>query len=846
MNIQINFAVGILLSSLLTQNAYSQEPTSNPTTTAPVAPVVQIAPSGVFVKVQDLLTKKKTDAAVSLLQDTLKKEMRADEKKLAEFNLAFLTFQNEKYEQAITLFQDFLKSKSELEAYADYYVGMSYLKLQKNSEAQKEFHKVLDKSPNVKLRNESSNQLGLIAIQDKNFKLAKQYLFRLEKSTRGSEQYPEVIYNLALVEKGLHNQSASCKWANKLYAKHPTYPKISNWGADLAMNEVDGKPSDCKANPDEFRTRMRNLMFGGFDQKAQAEINTVKERLGKEDRFAADQIQAQFFLQEGEVVKALDLLKPYYESMKRNFSFLMIFGSASARAGEVQLAVGSYYSAYKLSPKSKLGRQALYQSAFLSYQFQDYDGAARRFQEFMKAYPSSGLNRDAKWHMAWLSYLKGDYERSYRDFANLQNQKKKSPRAWKSFPSDRVTYWMAMSRFRQGQYEAAKSLFSSLSKDSLVGYYSIAAQARLKKIAAIQSANSKLAQSQKTPTVLPPRAASRFYASTFLMPSTEDDVSTDINTESEETLVANQYEEAPAEATEDGDEATTADNPDAKTVEVVANGVDKDSPFSNALLTRKFEQARDLVTMGMSEWARWDLYEIESKTSNRDYLRTLMSEYTKVGYYHRASYIAQIQFGGQRASLGMEGGRSLWEFAYPQAYSEHVTSFSKKFEVPTELVWGIMRAESQYRRDAISPVGALGLMQVMPFTGHKVASLIGDKSFSANKLLEPETAIKMGSRYLKRMMDTFQNTIPLVAAGYNAGPHRVKTWLANFGNLETDEFIEHIPFLETRNYVKRVMSNCQVYSDLYNSKKEMFPYLAETVPAKFTQEIVSKENWDDI
>ncbi|MNT48620.1 Soluble lytic murein transglycosylase precursor [compost metagenome] len=157
-----------------------------------------------------------------------------------------------------------------------------------------------------------------------------------------------------------------------------------------------------------------------------------------------------------------------------------------------------------------------------------------------------------------------------------------------------------------------------------------------------------------------------------------------------------------------------------------------------------------------------------------------------------------------------------------------------------------MRAESTYRRDAISPVGALGLMQVMPFTGHKVASLIGDTSFKAPKLLEPETSVKIGSRYLKRLMDNFDNTIPLVAAGYNAGPHRVKNWLASFGNLETDEFIEHIPFLETRNYVKKVMSNCYVYGQLYGNKKDLFPYLAEPVPMKHVAEMVGKENWDDI
>ena len=252
------------------------------------------------------------------------------------------------------------------------------------------------------------------------------------------------------------------------------------------------------------------------------------------------------------------------------------------------------------------------------------------------------------------------------------------------------------------------------------------------------------------------------------------------------------------------------------------------------------------MILGQEEWARWDLYDIERKTSNRDYLQTLINEYNSVGYYHRSSYIGQIYFGAQRAKHGISGVRFLWEATYPRAYATHVEAYTKKFDVPQELVWGIMRAESNYRRDAISPVGALGLMQVMPYTGHRVATMIGERNFVTRQLLEPEVAIKIGSRYLKRLMDKFENLIPLVAAGYNAGPHRVKTWMTSFGNLETDEFIEHIPFLETRNYVKRVVGNAYIYGQLYQTNTNLFPYLAEALPIKEKHGIVTKESWDDI
>lgn len=769
---------------------------------------------------------------------TAKTDLEPLKKALEQFRAA-------KYEQAIPAFQEILKSDTSLEEYARFYLAQSFMKTSKWDDAETELKKVLSLSPNVKMSIEASNMMGQIALEKKNYKQASTHFLKLEKRTRSTEDYPDVIYNLAVAEKGLSRHGQMCKWLVKLYERHPAYSKVADWSVDLATNEFEGKPTDCKATPEDFRTRVRYLLWAGLDQKAQNEINIMKSKVAKSDKFLADKLQAQFYLQEGEVVKAVELLKPYYETNKRNFDFLILFASAAARAGEVQLAVGSYYSAYKMSPRSKTGRSALYQSAFLSYQFQDYDGAARRFQEFMKAYPKSGLNRDAQWHLAWLKYLKGDYQGAYKAFGNLNAAKKKNRRAWKSFPEDRVTYWMAMSLFRQGKVEQARSMMSTLAKDPLLGYYSIAAQARLKKMEDVKM--PKLAEST-LPTQ--PRVISRFSAGEFLMPTAQDAYHGD-EAESEETLVLTQYSADDEKGEEE--EAEAMDNPDLKSVEVATDEGDvpdasgeRVTTFSNPVLMKRFERARDMMILGENEWARWDLYDIERKTSNRDYLRTLMTEYNTAGHYNRSSYIAQINFGGQRAAHGLEGIRYLWELAYPRAYSEYVEAYTKKFSVPEELVWGIMRAETNYRRDAISPVGALGLMQVMPFTGHKVATMLGEKNFSAPMLLQPETSVKVGSRYLKRLMDRFENTIPLVAAGYNAGPHRVKNWLTSFGNLETDEFIEHIPFLETRNYVKRVVSNAYIYSRLYGNKKDLFPYLAGAVPVKHSSEVHGKENWDDI
>jgi soluble lytic murein transglycosylase len=193
---------------------------------------------------------------------------------------------------------------------------------------------------------------------------------------------------------------------------------------------------------------------------------------------------------------------------------------------------------------------------------------------------------------------------------------------------------------------------------------------------------------------------------------------------------------------------------------------------------------------------------------------------------------------------GLRGeGRPFWVYAYPRAYENTVVESSKSASVPEEFIWGIMRAESHFRQDAQSAVGALGLMQLMPFTGRQVAHLLEWKGFETPSLLVPENNIKLGTRYLQRLLQKFSGSIPLAAASYNAGPHRVHVWVRNFGSLDMDEFIEHIPFVETRNYVKKVVRNYQIYSLLYGGGGRSAEWLARPVGVVVEEKIPTREIW---
>jgi len=799
-----------------------------------------------FARIRALKNEGQHEKALTLVNEQIERIKEKDEVRLLQFERGLLLVDRERYDEAILQFQELIKTKHNITEYAHYYLATTYLKKGDLVEAQKHLQQVLALSPNIKMQNDVHFLLAKVHIENKKFKDARFLLQKLEKKNRREESYSDIIYELSRAERGAANYAQFCRWTKKLFANYPEYSKIQSWGLNHPANLFEEKPTQCPVSVEEKRTRIKNLQWADLGKKAKEEIDFLKKTKEAPPE-EIEKLEIGYLLHEGEIKEVMDLLKPQYQVRKSDPNFLMMIASASAKLGENQAAVGSYYQAYKLSPRGKFGKQALYQAAFMSYQIQDYDGAARKFQEFMKSFAGSGLTRDARWHLAWIRYLRGDYDGSFKAFMDLKNSVGKSRRAAKSFPLDRLNYWIGMSLYRLGRYNDSRVLFENLSNDKLLGYYSILSKERLKKI------DEYLPKQPKR--LLPDESMklSRFSLMDALMPADDPAWFREI---AQAKLIETEGTEAPQSldnpvAKEDAEseqellsEAETRD----RGIETADSEpeVEKITSIANPVLVKRFERARELMILGLNDWAKWDLYDIERKTSNKDYLKTLMQEYEYVENYHRSSYIGQINFEAQRGYYGLEGVRYLWEYTYPKAYSAYVQKYAKEFSIPTELVWGIMRAESHYKRDVISPVGALGLMQVMPVTASKISGFLGEKDFQTKLLLTPDPAIKIGSKYLQRLMKKFEGNIALVAASYNAGPHRVKSWTARFGQLDLDEFIEHIPYLETRNYVKKVMTNFNVYSRLYNGKKEHMLSTADSLKVRFTDAVHMKETWEDI
>ena len=160
--------------------------------------------------------------------------------------------------------------------------------------------------------------------------------------------------------------------------------------------------------------------------------------------------------------------------------------------------------------------------------------------------------------------------------------------------------------------------------------------------------------------------------------------------------------------------------------------------------------------------------------------------------------------------------RSYWEALFPRPYWADLKRYSTQNELDPFLVASLIRQESEFNAGAVSHKNAVGLMQLLPGTGKKVAKEEKLRHFSANQLFTPGVNLQLGTRYFRTMVDKF-GSFEYALAAYNAGSDRVEDWLSAGNYRDPQEFVESIPFTETREYVQAILRNASVYRQLYGT-----------------------------
>ncbi len=238
---------------------------------------------------------------------------------------------------------------------------------------------------------------------------------------------------------------------------------------------------------------------------------------------------------------------------------------------------------------------------------------------------------------------------------------------------------------------------------------------------------------------------------------------------------------------------------------------------------RSYDRAKLLIETGLNEKAEMEIDSLRSK------VRVTAGSAIWLGYLYSRS---EAHYKSLRLQHSVNGGlvseddysKPFWRLYYPVAYWDDVEKQSRRRGVDPFLALAIIRQESAFDTNALSPANARGLMQIIPSTGERMFLTAGiDKKpgelFQPETLFDPERNISMGVAYVADLLRRYGGNLVLALAAYNAGSNVVDRWLARFRSDPADEFVENIPYAETRNYVKRVIRNWVMYTRIYSGPK---------------------------
>ena len=213
-------------------------------------------------------------------------------------------------------------------------------------------------------------------------------------------------------------------------------------------------------------------------------------------------------------------------------------------------------------------------------------------------------------------------------------------------------------------------------------------------------------------------------------------------------------------------------------------------------------KAELLAALGLPESAELELDAVRAETGNTAFL---MEAYAEIGAWGRSIRIARA-----REARGETG---LATAIHPQAHAEEFARAGQRYGLDPLLLASLSRRESLFEERARSPVGAFGLMQLMPATAKELAG----RPVTTDELAVAQTNVDLGSRYLAQLLKKYNGRLIPALAAYNGGPKAVARWETRSGDRSGDEYVELISYRETRKYVKAVLENYRIYRQLYGS-----------------------------
>jgi soluble lytic murein transglycosylase len=409
------------------------------------------------------------------------------------------------------------------------------------------------------------------------------------------------------------------------------------------------------------------------------------------------------------------------------------------------------------APTSTWLQQALLYAANIYLLRRDYDKAIDAYRELEQRFPTGPRAPYAHWKVAWLSLRQG---RNAEAKSGFEQQIALYPDGTE-VPA--ALYWRGRMAEEDGDTAMASAYYQKISDRFRNYYYGALARDRVSKLkAAPEVAQSKgAATSADPPTADPPHYAILDHV------------------------------------------------PPMSGISVVKD----DTPPEDNL---RVEKARLLENGGLLDFAVRELKAAAADDKGSWLPAEIARMYQDVGRYDIAVETLKRAIPNYFAVDLPAMPRAYWEALFPKPYWPDLKKFSSANGLDPYLVASLIRQESEFNPNAVSNKNALGLMQLLPKVGKGVAKQQKLKHFSPPQLFTPAINLQLGTRYFRSMVDQFGG-FEYALAAYNAGDDRVKDWQSAGKYRDVQEFVESIPFTETREYVQAIMRNANVYRQLYGT-----------------------------
>ncbi|MCE9668695.1 transglycosylase SLT domain-containing protein [Myxococcus stipitatus] len=231
----------------------------------------------------------------------------------------------------------------------------------------------------------------------------------------------------------------------------------------------------------------------------------------------------------------------------------------------------------------------------------------------------------------------------------------------------------------------------------------------------------------------------------------------------------------------------------------------------------RFAAGVELLRLGLPG-AVEELLAVDARGLSEAPARLLYQTVLRTGRQRAARQVARTSLRQEVHGPLNAASRPVWEATWPLAYRKVIQRYARVSRVDPDLMQGLIREESRFRPEARSATGALGLAQLMPSTARQVASALKLAEVSESSLLQPAQNVRLGAAYLGQLLARFGGNKAFAVAAYNAGPGAVDRWRQALPEAELDEWVEHIAFDETREYVKHVLGSYGAYKLLYTGE----------------------------